>query len=72
MTLESVEIDGKWASVTSGGSANVAIASSTLRGPLAVNGSATVKLSNSTLHGGKSVTSGATFVDGGGNKFHAK
>jgi hypothetical protein len=72
VTLDSVEIDGKWASVTSGGSANVTIVSSTLRGPFSVGGSATVKLANSTLHGARSVTSGATFVDGGGNKFHTK
>lgn len=70
--LESVEISGKWASVTSGGSTNATITSSTLRGPFSVGGSATVKMSNSTVRGGKSVTSSATFVDGGGNKFHRK
>lgn len=72
VTLENVEVNGKFASISSGGSANVTVTSSTLRGPLTVGGNATLTLSTSHVHGGRSVTKSATFVDGGGNTFHTQ
>jgi hypothetical protein len=72
VTLTNVEVIGKWAAVTSGGSTDVTIKGSTLRGPFSVGGSATVRLSGSNVHGPKSVTASARFVDEGGNKFHDK
>jgi hypothetical protein len=72
VTFENVEVSGKFASISTGGSADVTVKSSTLKGPLMIGGSATLKLSTSHVHGGRSVTKSATFVDSGGNTFHKK
>jgi hypothetical protein len=72
VTLENVEVVGKWGSVMNAGSAMVKIRSSTLRGMFGVQGSSTVKLADSHVHGDRSVTSSATYIDGGRNTFHRR